>query len=433
MASGRSMIDLPPISYPIETRTLGNGLRVVLHPDRSLPLVAINLWYHVGSKNERPGRSGFAHLFEHMLFQGSENVGTNDHFRYVQQVGGVANGSTSFDRTNYYETLPSHCLDLGLWLESDRMGHLLPAMTEEKFETQRDVVMNERRQRIDNQPYGRAFERLHELVYAEPHPYHWPIIGYMDDIAAATLDELEAFFKTYYVPNNAVLTLAGDFAVADAFERVERYFGDLEPGPEVEPVEAPLEPIAGERREVLADGVELSRVYLAFHAPAVVAEGWHTADLLAAALTGGKSSPLYQDLAHERQLVQDVSAAVLPTELSGTFLLVATARPGVEIERVEAALSEHLSRAAAEPLSEAEVERARNRVVTAYFDQLQSLDNRAELLSRMTTFHDDPRRIGTEIDRYLEPTPNDLWEFAARSLGPDRRVVLQVVPHEDGR
>ncbi len=427
------MIDLQRVSYPIETHTLANGLRVVLQPDRSLPLVAINLWYHVGSKNERPGRSGFAHLFEHMLFQGSENVGTNDHFRYVQQVGGVANGSTSFDRTNYYETLPSHCLDLGLWLESDRMGHLLPAMTEEKFETQREVVMNERRQRIDNQPYGRAFERLHELVYPRPHPYHWPIIGYMDEIAAATLDELEAFFRTYYVPNNAVLTLAGDLTVDDAIDRVERYFGDIAGGGEIAPVRAALEPIGGERRDVLEDDVELSRIYLAFHAPPVVADEWRAADLLAATLTGGKSSPLYQDLAHERQLVQDVSAAVLPTEISGTFLLVATAKPDVGIDRVEAALSEHLERWADEPLPEAELERARNRFLTSYFEQLQSLENRAEMLSRMTTYHDDPGRVESEVQRYLGLTPGDLTEFAARRLGPDQRVVLRVVPRGAGR
>jgi zinc protease len=192
---------------PFERATLSNGLRVVLHPDRSLPLVAVNLWYHVGSKNERPGRTGFAHLFEHMLFQGSQNVATNDHFRHLQQVGGVANGSTWFDRTNYYETLPGHHLDLGLWLESDRMGFLLPALTQETLDTQREVVMNERRQRVDNQPYGRASERLHELLYPADHPYHWPVIGYMEDIAAATLEEVRQFFRTYYTPNNAATSI----------------------------------------------------------------------------------------------------------------------------------------------------------------------------------------------------------------------------------
>src|SRR5688572_8881536 len=219
------------VDLPLQEHRLANGLRVVLNPDPALPLVAVNLWYHVGSRNETRGRTGFAHLFEHMLFQGSQHVGTNDHFRLVQQVGGVANGSTWYDRTNYYETLPSSHLELGLWLESDRMGFLLPAMSAEKLETQRQVVMNERRQRVDNQPYGRAFERLNELLFPADHPYHWPVIGYMEDIAAATLEDVEAFFRTWYTPDNAVLTLAGDLDPEPALALVERWFGGLPPGP----------------------------------------------------------------------------------------------------------------------------------------------------------------------------------------------------------
>src|SRR5262245_59109840 len=224
-----SLATTPALGF--ERHTLDNGLQVVLHRDPSLPLVTINLWYHVGSKNERPGRTGFAHLFEHMLFQGSQHVGTNDHFRFVQQIGGVANGSTWYDRTNYYETLPGHHLDLGLWLESDRMGFLLPAITEQNLENQRFVVMNERRQRVDNQPYGRAGERLHELLFPPDHPYHWPVIGFMEDIAAATLPEVREFFRTYYAPNNAVLTLAGDIEPERALAAVARYFGEIPSGP----------------------------------------------------------------------------------------------------------------------------------------------------------------------------------------------------------
>ena len=250
-----------------ERHTLSNGLRVVLHRDPALPLVAINLWYHVGSKDERPGRTGFAHLFEHMLFQGSEHVGPNEHFHYVQQAGGVANGSTWYDRTNYYETLPAHYLDRGLWLESDRMGFLLPALTEQQLATQREVVMNERRQRVDNQPYGRAFERLHELLYPPDHPYHWPVIGTLEDIAAARLDEVAAFFKTFYAPNNAVLTLAGDFSPGRALESVERYFGPIPRGPEVSPPAVALPRLDGERRAVVEDDVRLPRVYLGYRVP----------------------------------------------------------------------------------------------------------------------------------------------------------------------
>src|SRR4029077_1358567 len=233
----------PDLDLPFQYHRLANGLRVVLHRNAALPLVAVNLWYHVGSKNERPGRTGFAHLFEHMLFQGSEHVATNDHFRLLQQVGGVANGSTWYDRTNYYETLPSHQLDLGLWLEADRMGFFLPALTQENLDTQRDVVMNERGQGIETRPCGLPAERLHELLYPDDHPYHWPVIGYMDDIAAATLDEVQAFFRTYYTPNNAVLSVVGDIAPADALARVNDWFGGIAPGPAVPPVEPSLTPL----------------------------------------------------------------------------------------------------------------------------------------------------------------------------------------------
>ncbi|MEM8963032.1 MAG: pitrilysin family protein [Acidobacteriota bacterium] len=229
------------LAIPFVEHRLDNGLRLVLHVDRSRPLVALNLWYHVGSKNEGPGRTGFAHLLEHLLFEGSENVPGNRHFAMVQEAGGVANGSTWYDRTNYYETLPSHQLDLGLWLESDRMGFFLPTMTQEKLDTQRDVVINERRERTDNQPYGLAGERLRELLYPEGHPYRWPVIGYLEDLHGATLDELGSFFSTYYTPNNAVLVLAGDFDPEVALERVAHYFGEIPPGeapsrPVVEPV-----------------------------------------------------------------------------------------------------------------------------------------------------------------------------------------------------
>jgi zinc protease len=255
------------VEIPYTRFVLDNGLTLIVHEDHKAPIVAVDIWYHVGSKNERRGRTGLAHLFEHMLFQGSLHVGTNDHFQRVQQVGGVANGSTWFDRTNYYETLPSQHLELGLWLESDRMGFLLPALTSEKLENQRDVVMNERRERIDNQPYGLAFERLHETLYPEAHPYHWPVIGYMDDIAAATLDDVRAFFSTYYRSNNAVLTLAGDIDPDSAIEKVDHWFGSLPAGDPPPPIETDFQASTSGERLVLEDRVELSRVYMAWKMP----------------------------------------------------------------------------------------------------------------------------------------------------------------------
>jgi zinc protease len=417
-----------PVDLALERHTLANGLRIVLHRDRRLPLVAINLWYHVGSKNERPGRTGFAHLFEHMLFQGSRNVGTNEHFRYLQQVGGVANGSTWYDRTNYYATLPAHHLDLGLWLESDRMGFLLPAITSENLENQRFVVMNERRQRVDNQPYGRAHERLYELLYPPDHPYHWPVIGYMEDIAAATLEEVRDFFRTYYVPNNAVLTLAGDFEPAAALRRIEDWFGEIPRGPEVPPVVAPLPPLGGERRDVLPDDVRLPRVYFGCRAPAYGEPLWYAADLLAAVLAGGKSSLFYRDLVYQRQIAQDIGAYVGPSEAAATFTVISSARPGADIEVLETAISEHLEQVALAPLPEAELERARNKVLTDFYSALQKLDDRADLLSQATTFFDDPGLVAREAERYWQVTAQDVMDYAAVYLAPAERVRVAVVP-----
>jgi len=419
---------------PYSRHTLANGLRVVLHPDRSLPLVAINLWYHVGSKNERPGRTGFAHLFEHMLFQGSAHVATNDHFRHVQQVGGVANGSTWYDRTNYYETVPAHQLDLALWLESDRMWFLLPAITAENLETQRQVVMNERRQRIENQPYGLAGERLRELLYPPNHPYHWPVIGYMDDLAAATLDEVRAFFRTYYAPNNAVLTLAGDLEPGAALERVEAWFGEIPAGPPVPALPAlvheppPLPASDAERRLLLEDDVRLPRIYLACRTPAFGHRLWYAADLLAVVLATGKSSRLYRDLVYERQVAQDVYAYVDPFEAVGDFMVIATLRPGVEPAAVEAVIHDHLARAAGEPPTAEELAGARSRTLTDYWSAFELLTNRADSFSQYTTYFDDPGRLAGEAERYRNVAAEELQELAAGFLGPDARVVVTVVP-----
>jgi zinc protease len=415
----------------LQRHTLDNGLQVVLHRDATLPLVAVNLWYHVGSKNERPGRTGFAHLFEHMLFQGSANVGTNEHFRYVQQVGGVANGSTWYDRTNYYETVPAHHLDLALWLESDRMGFFLPALTQANLDNQRGVVMNERRQRVENQPYGRAGETINSLLYPPDHPYSWPVIGHMEDIAAATLEDARAFFTTYYTPNNTVLSVVGDIQPADALERIAAWFGEIPAGPPVPPVVPVAAPLGGERRAMIADDVRMPRVYVAFRAPAYGQRAWYTADLLAAVLTGGKSSPLYRDLVYDRQIAQDVGASVGPQECGATFLLVATARPGVAAETLEEALLGHLAAAAAAPPDPADLERARNRMLTDYYSGLQRLDTLADLFSQFATYFDDPAAGLAEAERYLEIKPRELMEYAATWCTEPQRVVVSVVPRKE--
>ena len=415
-------------SLPIHRHRLANGLRLVLHPDRALPLVAVNLWYHVGSKNERPGRTGFAHLFEHMLFQGSEHVGTNDHFRHLQRVGGVANGSTWYDRTNYYETVPTEHLDLALWLESDRMGFLLPGLDQRKLDTQREVVMNERRQRVDNQPYGRPYERLFELLVPAEHPYHWPVIGTMADIAAATLEDVRAFFRTWYGPDNAVLTLAGDFEPDDAVVRVERWFGDLAPGGVPPRPRFPLAALSSPVRETVEDDVQLPRIYFAFRTAPFGTDEWFTAALLSSLLGDGKSSPLYRDLVWERQLAQEVAAFVYPTEEVGFFLVVATARPGVTAAALATAVREHLDRAGAERPTAEHHERALNRTLAALWGELETVERRADQLSMYTTLFDRPEDAWSEPDRYAAVTPADLSAFAAARLGADRAVELTVLP-----
>jgi len=429
-----SLVDPPTVHRELEEHRLANGLRVVLHRDERLPLVTLNLWYHVGSKDERPGLTGFAHLFEHMLFQGSEHVSGTDHFRYIQQVGGVANGSTWYDRTNYYETLPCHHLDLGLWLESDRMGFFLQALTSDKLETQRSVVMNERRQRVDNQPYGRALERVHELLYPPDHPYHWPVIGYMDDIAAATLDDVRSFFRTHYTPSNAVLTLAGRFDPDDALARVERWFGAIDSAPAAKPPRSLPDPrFSGERRDRLSDAVRLPRVYLAFQAPPYGEAPWYAGDLLAQILTAGKSSVLHEDLVYRRELARNVAAYVLPTELAATFTIVATANPDQEVERVEGAILEHLDRIATDGPSEEDLERARNRVLHDLYEELQTLDARADLLSQCATLFGDPARAFTEADRYSAVDAAAIAAFARSYLIEGGRSVVTVMPRADGK
>ena len=414
--------------FPIERHTLANGLQVVLQPDTSLPLVAINLWYHVGSKNEVPGKTGLAHLFEHMLFQGSQHVGKNDHFRLVQQVGGVANGSTWFDRTNYYETLPAHCLSLGLWLESDRMGFFLPALDSEKLENQREVVMNERRQRVDNQPYGQAFERLNETLFPASHPYHWPVIGYMDDIAAAEQEDVEAFFRTFYTPDNAVLTLAGHFDPDEALRLVETYFGPIPRGLARPEVDAALPEEMLGQVVTLDDDIQLPRVYTAFRLPSFGEPEWYSADLLSAALTGGKTSPLYRQLVYERQIAQDVSAFVLPTELAASFVVVATGRPDTELAELEEIVHGAIETVASGKLRSGDLARARNKLVTSFSDQLQALDDRADLLSLFTTYFDEPQRITSEIERYLGQSAEDLASVARDRLTPEKAVTIRVIP-----
>ncbi len=422
------------VQIPFERYQLDNGLRVVLSPDSSSPVVAINLWYGVGSRNERPGRTGFAHLFEHMMFQGSKHVPEAAHFALIERAGGSLNGSTWLDRTNYFDTLPSHYLELGLWLESDRMGWLLPAMTQEKLDNQRDVVKNERRWRVDNQPYGDWDERIQAMVYPEDHPYHHSVIGSMADLDAASLEDVEEFFRTYYAPNNAVLTLCGDFDPGHALDRVEAYFGAIPRGPEVPPLPGRTEipPIlGGEVREVVEQDISLPRLYLAYRIPPYGSDEFYPAAVASHILAWGKASLLYRRLLRERRLAQDVVAFAFPIVVGSAMLVLwATGRPGVEVGRLEAALLEDIASLAT--VEDAEVERAIHLLEARRLVELQRVDERADQLSMHTMLFDDPGRINTELDRLKAVTPADVRRFAERYLGEDNRAVLLYVPRGKG-
>jgi zinc protease len=412
----------------IDDYRLDNGLRVVLNEDHSAPLVAINVWYHVGSKNERVGRTGFAHLFEHMLFSGSENVGNNEHFRYVQSVGGVLNGTTFFDRTNYFETLPSNYLALGLWLESDRMGFFLPALTQEKLDIQREVVKEERRQRYDNVPYGTAFERLLNLSYDPHYPYHWPTIGSMEDLGAASLDDIREFFSTWYRPDNAVLTIVGDFVPDEAKQLVAKYFGDIAPGKSFPSFSAERKAPGSERRETFASLVQLPRVYRLYHLPKMGDRDWIHADLLTTVLASDKASRLDRALVHEKQIAQDVAAYVLPTESTGMLLLHATAKEGISLEQIEQEVDAEIARLVRDGITEDEITRARNRAEIEYAHQLENYDTRADLIGMMATYFGDARRVQTWLDPYNSATPEDLRRVAEQYLVPANRATSLFVP-----
>ncbi len=412
----------------LETYFLDNGLHVVLNEDHSAPLVAVNLWYHVGSKDERRGRTGFAHLFEHMLFSGSEHVGNNEHFRYVQSVGGVLNGTTFFDRTNYFETLPSNYLALGLWLESDRMGFFLPALTQEKLDIQREVVKEERRQRYDNVPYGTAFERLLHLAYDPDYSYHWPTIGSMEDLSAASLDDIRKFFSTWYRPDNCVLTLVGDFVSAEARGLVARYFGGIAPGKEFPPFDLIRKEPRHERREVFPSRVPLPRIYRLYHLPRMGDRDWVAGDLLSTVLTSDKASRLEKSLVYEKQIATDVAAYVLPTEATGMLMLQATANDDVAIETVERAIDDEIERLAAGGITDDELTRAKNRAEVDYAHQIENYDTRADLIGMMATYFDDPKRVVDWLEPYRATTADDLQRIVQTYLVPENRVTSIFTP-----
>jgi zinc protease len=422
MKDGRS------VHFEFEEHELPNGLRVILQADHAAPLVTTHVMYHVGSKNERRGRTGFAHLFEHLLFQGSENVPREGHFKYIQDAGGTLNGTTWFDRTNYFETLPANELDLGLWLESDRMGFFKPGITSEKLENQREVVKNERRQSYENRPYGLAFETVLDEAFPEGHPYRHPTIGYMDDIDAARLEDVHDFFDLHYGPNNATLVLAGDFEPKDALERVDRWFGDIpsRPVPDRPDVPSPLG--RGERRRVLEDRVQVPRIYLMFHSPSFNDPGFEATDVLTFLLSDGKSSRLHEALVYERQVAADVSAFTWPIENVGMCFVVATARPGVSADDLESAVHETLDRIVQEGVNEDELEGALNRARRSLIGQLNAFGDRADAIAHAAVLRGDAGYVNDAFSIYADLRRQDVEAMAREILQRDRMTSVHVVP-----
>ena len=417
------------ISY--SKHTLSNGLDVLIHEDHALPIVAVNVWYHVGSKNEVPGRTGFAHLFEHLMFEGSQHY-DRGYFHPLQEAGASLNGSTNADRTNYWEVVPTNALELALWMESDRMGYLLPALTEAKFGNQRDVVLNERRQNYENRPYGLAGMAIVSALYAPDHPYHWLTIGEAADIRAAQIDDVRAFFQRYYHPANASLALAGDIDEQTGLALAERYFAEI-PGGEKpgDVVVSRPEPPPEEIRLVLEDRVELPRLYLAWHSPGLFAQGDAELDLVGEVLSSGKTSRLYRALVYEQRIATEVAASQNSRELGSFFQIVATAAPGRTLAEVERAISVEMAQLIETGPTGVELQRCLAQAEAHFLFRLQTVGGfggKSDQLNAYNTFLGEPGYFAKDLERYRTATTAHLRDAAARWLKPDRRVVLSVVP-----
>jgi zinc protease len=419
------------VNIPFSKHTLDNGLQVLLHEDRNCPIVAVNLWYHVGSKNERPGKTGFAHLFEHLMFEGSEHY-DKGFFQPLQGAGASLNGSTNADRTNYWEVVPTEALDLALWMESDRMGYLLPALTDAKFTNQRDVVLNERRQNYENRPYGLAPMAMLAALFPPDHPYHWTTIGEIDDLRAARLDDVRVFFSTYYHPANASLALAGDIDPDRALALAEAYFGGLPAGRPVSPVRPPEPALHIEQRLVLEDRIELPRIYLACLTPAMFAEDDAELDLAADILANGKTSRLYKRLVFEERLAADVSASQNSREVGGFVQVAATATPDHALAELDAVIQEEIVRLATDGPSEDEMVRGQVQAEAQFVFRLQTVGGfggKSDQLNAYNVFVKDPGFFGRDLERYQAVTAESLRAAVARYLQRANRVALSVVPH----
>ena len=422
--------------WPIETSRLPNGLRVVVSEDHSAPVVGINLWYDVGSRHEPAGQTGFAHLFEHLMFEGSLHVAKTEHMRFIQGSGGSLNATTNPDRTNYFETLPAEHLELGLWLEADRMGGLVPALTQETLDNQREVVKNERRQRYDNVPYGDAWLRLLPLLYPPGHPYHHATIGSMEDLNAAALETFQAFHQRYYAPNNAVLTVAGDVTPAEVFTLAEKYFGaidavaDIPAAPDGQLSAPASEPV----RETVTGKVPAARVYLSHRTHPFGTAGYDAATVLAIVLGSGRGSRLYQRLADGSRIAQPDYIGSYGVDLAhapAPLIITATVKDGVDVQTLEAGVVEVVESLTTEKVTDEELGRAKALLTTSWWRQMSTVAGRADTLSRYATQFGDPSTAANRLPGWLAVTAEDIAEVAAQMLQPSSRVTLTYLPSEE--
>jgi zinc protease len=419
------------IEVPYTQFTLPNGLRVILHEDHRVPMVTVNVWYHVGSARERTGRTGFAHLFEHLMFMGSGHVKPGQFDEWLEAAGGDNNGSTENDRTNYWINIPSSSLELALFLESDRMGYLLDTMTPQTVDAQRDVVKNERRQSYENRPYGMADIALGEMLYPEGHPYHWPVIGYMPDLTAASYDDVVAFFKAYYAPSNASLVVAGDIDTAKARALVEKWFSDVKPGAPVDPMTIPGVALHGVQQKTMTDQVQLPRLSLAWVTPPHLAPADAALDIVSDILAGGKNSRLYKRLVYDMQIAQNVSAAQNSQALSSYFLIEATPRPGHTVDELKKVIDEEIAKLQRESPTQHEMERSFNQIEASFYNRMErtgGFGGKADQLNAYFTQTGDPDWFNEDLGRYRALSASDVQAAAAQFLPKDRRVELTVMP-----
>ncbi len=418
----------PPPQIDVETHTLSNGLTVLLSRDPRLPVVAVEVRYMVGSANEREGRSGFAHLFEHLMFQGSKNY-DDEYFKPFQKIGGSVNGTTNTDRTNYFERVPKEYLELALWMEADRMGGLLDKLTQAKLDNQRDVVKNERRQRYENTPYGMVYKYFHNHLYPKGHPYQHTTIGTHEDLTAATLGDVKGFFRQHYVASNAVVTIVGDIDPAATLKLVERYFGGINKGQRT-PKPTFTVPANVAKHVVEKDDVKLPRVHLAFHSPAFLQPGDAEMDILATVLAGGKTSRLYKPLVYDKKIAKDVSAYQASRALGSMFVVQATAAPGVSADALHKELDAALRKALATPPTEDEMLRAVNGWRKSFYGRVESVLSRAQMLS--TYYHLVGRAdfLAEDLARYTSLIPAAVAHTARTHVTPDAALRVDIIPGE---